>query len=204
MIIKPAISWLTTDSDPLLINDINVILTALADNVSVYATPSPTLASIQTALGNFSTAVAKAAVGGPADTSTKNNLRLILVDLMRQLASYVQVACKGDMTNLLLSGFPPQKSARQSIGPLPAPQNPTLNHGPVSGSLYAQANPVFGAATYNWKLTPATGTPITAQSTAANYTFTGLTPGMNYTVTVNAVGAAGTSDWSNPASQFTD
>lgn len=206
MIVKPSISWLTSDSDSLLINNATVILKAMADNMIIYATPSPTLAVVQTALTNFINAAAVAAVGTTADTVNKNNLRLILVGLLRQLASYVLVACKGDMMNLILSGFPTQKPVRQPVGPLPAPANVSLNHGTNSGSLVAAANPVFGAANYNWTLTPATAgaAPIVGQSTASYYTFIGLTPGVNYTVVVNALGAAGLSDWSNPASLFCD
>jgi len=43
---------------------------------------------------------------------------------------------------------------------------------------------------------------LTGQSTAASYTFSGLTPGVAYTIACNAVGAAGPSNWSNPASQI--
>jgi hypothetical protein len=105
---------------------------------------------IQTALDNFSAGLAAAADAGPSATPKKNNLRLILMGLMRQLASYVAVACKGDMTNLLLSGFPVQKPVRSPIGALPAQQNVTVTHGVISGELDVKVNPVFGASTYNW------------------------------------------------------
>jgi hypothetical protein len=205
-IVKPATSWLNTDSDALLANDVNVILVAMAANVSIYPTPSPTLTVIQGVLTSFNAAVAKAAVGSKADTTYKNNQRLVLAGMVRQLASYVTVACKGDMMNLLLSGFPTQKPERQPIGPLPAPGSLMLAHGSLSGELDAWTNPVFGAGTYNWKLQPATpgAAAITAQTTAASNTFTGLTPGVKYTCTVNAVGAAGPSDWSNAADSFCD
>jgi hypothetical protein len=188
----------------LLINDVNVVLLGLTNNTAIYPAPLPTVADTQLALDKFSSAVAVAADGGRVATSNKNNLRLILVGMMRQLASYVSVACKGDMTNLLLSGFPIQKPTRSPIGILPAPQGLVVTQGPLSGSLNAKANPVFGAATYNWTCTASTqgAVPITAQSTAASYLFTGLTPGVTYTVACNAVGAAGPSDWSSPMSQM--
>jgi hypothetical protein len=204
-LVKPAISWLTTDSDVLLINDVEVVLLGLTNNTAIYPAPLPTVASIQTALDNFSNAVTAAADGSRAAISNRNNLRLVLVGLMRQLASYVAVACQGDMTNLLLSGFPIQKPTRSPIGILPAPQNLTVAHGPLSGSLAVSVNPVFGASTYTWTCTPATpagATPITGQSTAASYLFTGLTPGVSYTIAANAVGAAGPSSWSKPVSEF--
>jgi hypothetical protein len=206
MTVKPAISWIAKDSDSMLINDTTIVLTSMTDNVSIYPTPVPSLPTIKTALTNFSNAVGVAGTGSPADTLAKNNLRLVLMGLLRQLASYVLVTCQGDMQKLILSGFPVQKPSRTPVGPLPAPQNAALDHGMNSGSLDASVNPVFGAANYNWRLTPSTpgAAPILAQSTASYFTFTGLTPGVNYTLDVNVLGAAGVSDWSNPASLFCD
>lgn len=204
MIVKPSIQWLNTASDAGLINDCNVVLQALAEHEAVYATPVPTLATVQTALDTFSSAVASAVDGGASATAAKNAARQTLTGLMRQLASYVSVACGGDMTRLLLSGFPVQKPVRVTIGVLAAPKNPVLVLGPRTGELNAGVNPVFGASVYNWTLTANSpgSTPQTAQSTASYYTFTGLTPGVTYTVVANAVGAAGPSDWSNPATQM--
>ena len=204
-IVKPATTWLTTDSDTELINDVDVILLGVGNNPNIYKTPNPPLADIQTASDNFAAALAAKASGGQADTSKKNNLRLILVGLMRQLANYVATACLGDMTNLLLSGFPTQKPSRQPIGPLPAPIGLVVKHG-NHGQLVAKANPVFGAAIYNWRCTPATAgaAPIVEQDTAANHAFSNLTSGVNYTIDVNASGTAGVSDWSNPASMIAD
>lgn len=206
MIIKPAISWLTIDSDALLINDCSVVLTAMTNNKNIYPNPNPDLATIQTALDNFSSAVAAATTGGPADTTRKNNLRLVLVNLMRQLAAYVGIACKGSMENLILSGFPAQKPVRQSVGTLGQPQGLTVTHGDLRSQLNGKINPVFGAAIYNWRLTPNTpnAVAIVEQDTAANHTFEGLTAGVNYTIDVNAAGTAGPSDWSNPASLTAD
>jgi hypothetical protein len=204
LIVKPAISWLNTDSDAELINDITVIIMAVGQNVAIYPKPLPDVLTLQTALDNFSAGVAAAADGGSAAKSKKNNLRLMLTGQVRQLASYVQVACGGDMTNLLLSGFPAQKSTRSPIGVLPAPGNPMLVLGSRSGELDASANPVFGASIYNWTLTSNVpgAAAITRQTTASYVTFPGLTPGVIYTMTVNVVGAAGPSNWSQTASQM--
>jgi len=203
-IVKPAIGWLTLNGDALLINNINVILIGMAANIAIYKSPNPLLADVQAALDNFSAGVAAAADGGQSATSMKNNLRLILVGLVRQLANYVASACGGDMTNLLLSGFPAQKPVRQPVGPLPAPGNVTLQLGSLSGQLVAKVNPVFGAALYTWQL--AAGTPNTpvvmTQTTAGRTVFSGLTPGVTYSVKVNAIGTAGPSDWSDDATQM--
>jgi len=206
MIVKPAIQWINTDSDPLFLNDSSVVLKAMADNVAIYSTPAPALPVIQTALDNFSDSIAATVNGGQPATIIKNNLRLVAANLMRQLAAYVTVACKGSMANLILSGFPPQKPVRTPVGPLPQPQGLTVSHGPQLGQLVAKVNPVFGAANYNYRLTPNTpgATPIIEQDTASNHTFSSLTAGVNYKLEVSALGAAGPSDWSNPASLTAD
>ena len=80
---------------------------------------------------------------------------------------------------------------RTPIGSLPAPLNLIVSHGIISGELDAKVNPVFGASSYNWTCTAAAAgaVPQTGQSTAASFAFTGLTPGVSYTITANAVGA---------------
>jgi hypothetical protein len=204
MIVKPSISFLTYDSDPQLITDTNTILTDLTGNPS-YPSPAPALPSVKSALDEFATACANAASGGVTLTSIKNDKRAALTALLRQLASYVQVACNGDLTILLSSGFPIQKPQRNPVGVLPAPGNLTVTFGPRTGELDAGVAPVPGAAIYNWQLAAASAPTAVlqkAQTTAASNSFTGLTPGVIYVVQANAVGSAGPSDWSEPVSQM--
>ena len=42
------------------------------------------------------------------------------------------------------------------------------------------------------------------QDTASTHTFSSLMAGVNYKIEVSALGAAGASDWSNPASLTAD
>jgi hypothetical protein len=204
MIVKPSISFLTTDSDPLLITDAQTILISMTGNAS-YLAPDPTLAEIATELNDFTTALANAADGGLTLTSIKNDKRDALAAKLRALANYVQVTCNGDLTVLLSSGFPIQKPQRNPIGVLPAPVNLAVSLGALTGELDAIVPPVFGASIYNWRLT-ATNAPTvvlqSAQTTGGRNKFSGLTPGVAYTAQVNAVGAAGPSDWSNPVSKM--
>lgn len=200
MNVKPAIGFMTKDSDAQLDQDVETIIASMTGNAN-FPTPSPTLAVITTALSAFTVALADAANGGVEKTAIKNARRAELVSLLRQLSSYVFATADGDMTKLLSSGFPAQKTNRSPIGPLPAPASPVLSQGPVSGSLGASTPPVNGAYIYNWRVALASA-PTTyvkqVQSTAASNTFDGLTPGQVYNVQLNAVGTAGASDWSGP------
>ena len=74
-----------------------------------------------------------------------------------------------------------------------------------SGDLAAKLAPLAGAAIYNWRVTTASSPAapvLTAQTTAGSNTFSGLTPGVVYQVSANAVSSAGASDWSDPATQM--
>ncbi len=205
MNVKPAIGWLNSDSDELVINDISVVVKALADNAEIYKEPDPPLAAVQLALDNFSTAVHM--VGRtPADTINKNNLRLVLTNLTRSLSYYVAKACNGSMANLILSGFPPQKAVGQPVGIPAQPQGLSVNHGPQLSQLVAKINPVFGAVIYNYRLLANTpgAVPVIVQDTASTHTFSSLVAGVRYTIDVNASGSAGTSDWSGAMSLTAD
>lgn len=200
MIVKPSISFLKNDSDAKFIISVNGIIAAMTGNAH-YTTPVPTLAAVTTALDEFTTAMADAVDGGKTLTAIKNDKREALATLVRQLASYVQVTCDGDMAILLSSGFPTQKPQREPIGVLAAPRDLTVTFGARTGELRAAASPVFGAAIYNWQISTVTNPNVvvqTAQTTGANNTFTSLTPGVVYQVVVNAVGSAGPSNWTEP------
>ena len=204
MITKPSVSFINNDSDMALVNDTATIISSLTDNTA-YPTPAPTLAVVQTALTTFSAAMAAAADGGKTLTAGKNAARAALTVQLRKLASYVHAACDGDMKKLLSSGFPVQKPVRQPVGVLPAPSGLGVSNGGRSGEITTWATPVKGAGIYNWRLALASApdAPVqTAQTTAASNIFDGLTPGLEYTVKVNAIGSAGPSNWTDPVNQI--
>jgi hypothetical protein len=204
MIVKPVITFLSRVSDADLITITGGIVSAMTNNPN-YPAPAPALPVVSAALTEFAQALADAADGGMSLTAIKNDKRKALVGLMRHLASYVQVACKRDLAVLLSSGFPTHKPDRQSSGIPPAPSVLTVALGGRSGELQAIASPVVGAAIYNWQLSTAAEPTVILQSvqtTAARSTFGGLTPGVIYRVTVNALNSTGPGDWANPVLQM--
>lgn len=58
---------------------------------ATYPTPPVTLANLQTAKDDFTTRIAAAQAGGPADTAAKNNSRQSLLGMLRQVGNYVQI-----------------------------------------------------------------------------------------------------------------
>ncbi|MGN6643731.1 MAG: hypothetical protein ACTHKU_12110 [Verrucomicrobiota bacterium] len=203
MVIKTSVSFLNTDSDAQLVARTEAVVNAMTGNPG-YPTPTPTLAVVTTAKDEFITAMSDATDGGTRLTAIKNAKRAALVGILRQLATYVQLECKGDLTLLMSSGFPIQKPQRTPVGVLPAPSLLTVTFGERSGELYVAAVPMVGAAIYNWRVTTVAAPEVvvqTAQTTAASNTFTGLTPGVVYQIDANAVGSAGPSNWSAPMPQ---
>jgi len=204
MIIKPAISFLNYDTDGQLIIDVGALITALTGNKS-YLAPSPTLAAITAALNDFTAALSAAADGGVTLTAIKNAKRAALVSLIRALALYVQANCNNDLATLKSSGFPTQSPENQPVGEMPVPRGLAVALGISSGKLDVSVIPVAGASSYNWRVTTGVGVAavvLVAQSTAADYTFAGLTPGQLYYAEASAVGAAGAGGWTAPMPQM--
>jgi len=202
MNVKPAIGFLTKDGEAPFTDKVTTILKWMTGN-DKYKTPSPTLDVVQTAFDAYKVATADASQGGKENTAIRDARRAELVALLRQLANYVSATANGDMETLLSSGFPTQKPTRTPIGPLPAPHAPTVAQGPVTGSMISVVSPVLGAFIYNWRLALASAPTVfvrTAQTTSARTTAYGLTAGQLYNMEVNAVGSAGTSDWSGDGS----
>ena len=204
MVIKPSISFLTSDTDSKLITRTRSILDMLDANAAIYTKPAPELSVIQTSNEKFAAALAAAMDGSTAMTTAKNTARAELVDLLRLLASYVQVACNGSLKNLQLSGFPIQKPTRTPATILPAPTNLTVDFGARSGMLNTKTNPNPDAVIYNWRaMIDGQTTPVqTAQTTAARNSFDSLTPGVIYQFQCNVVNSVGPSEWSKPISQM--
>ena len=204
MIIKSSIQFLKTVSDEQLIAATQGIVSGLTGNAS-FPSPTPALTAISSALADFSSALAEAVHGGVDRTAAKNAKRAVLVSLLRQLGSYLTIHADGDLEMLLSTRFPIQQTSRSPIGPLPAPNAPLLTQGPNTGVLAATSSPVNGAYVYNWRIALASAPTQfvqTAQTTGARTTFAGLTPGQIYNVQLNAVGSAGTSDWSDDATSM--
>ncbi len=171
-----------------------------------YPTPPVTQIVLDAALLAFTQSIAAAAQGGPADTADKNNKRDALVDLLRQLAGYVQSKHGNDMAVLLASGFD-AVSTNHASTPLTAPTIRDILNG-NSGQLILRVTPIRNANSYETRYAAigAGGAPGPWQSgglhsNSRSISINGLTPGTNYTFQVRAVGGStGYSDWSDAVS----
>src|SRR5437764_5261325 len=170
---------------------------------AAYPTPPVTMVNLDAARTDFQQKGAKAATGGPPDTAAKNNARQVLLGMLRQLASYVQINCNNDMATLLSSGFQAM-STNRAQSQLEQPKSLSIKTG-TSGQLVASVDPVKNTSMYEGRIKGATGDwqPSIFTGDSQHITFSGLTPGQTYTIQVRALGGStGQSDWSDPSSHM--
>ena len=175
------------------------VLIGMTGNAA-FPAPTPTLADLA-ATRNAYIAAVNAAKDSRRQIVVRNQRRVTLVAMLRDLALYVQVASGGDLPTLMTSGFTAQRIG-QPIGALPAPSNLRLKRGSNSGQIAARCNTLAQAGAYEWRYanaaTPNAWINVTA-TFAASTTIEGLTPATQYLVQVRALGTAGPSDWSDSA-----
>ena len=173
-----------------------------------YPTPPVALTAITLQQQSFSDAVIAAANGGMTLTAAKNNARAVLVDSLRQNASYVQINCNNNLETLLSSGYSVAQY-NHAQQPLDKPVIQTIDTS-NTGQMQLRIKPITNAHAYETRyavVAPggATG-PWQAGGTFTStrgIAITGLTPGTTYVVEVRAVGGStGYSEWSNAVSHM--
>ena len=189
-------------SDTELDNFAQGVINALTGNAT-YPTPPVTLADLKAAVDDFTAKMAAAQTGGVSATAAKNNSRDTLVGMLRKVATYIQLMCNEDPALLLTSGFQMQSTSRSST-PLEKPQGLSVKNG-GAGQLVARVDPVKNANMYEGRAKPVNGDwlPSVFTGDSRRITFSGLSPGTNYTIEVRALGGStGQSDWSDPSSHM--
>jgi hypothetical protein len=157
---------------------------------------------VTTALDAADAATEAAMNRGTQQILERNAVMAALIDLLVQLAAFVQNRCQNNLVLLNSTGFQAVKTGTP-VGPLPTSLPPKTSHTKVSGEIAGRVKRVNGAYTYNWQLALASAPNVvvqTTQTTTARVTFAELILGEVYNIQVQAVGAAGASNYSNPGS----
>ena len=181
-----------------LIAFVRNVITMMTGNAQ-YASPTPALAALTTAVNDFETAVHDALDGGKIAIATRNASRVNLLAMIRQLAAYVQANCGTDLLALLSSGFEAVR-APSPAGILAAPQNPRLSLTGKSGELMFRFDRVNNTNNYSIQTAPAASGPWEDEdlSTSTRVLLGGLTPGEVLWARACANGSAGASEWTAP------
>lgn len=201
---KPAISYIAHSSDQGLIVAGGRVLASMTGNPA-YPNPVPSLAVLSAARDGFIVAV-NANDRGKLAIAARDKARKPLEALLRELAMYVVVHCRGDLVTLLGSGFPAQRPRGSAAQIAPAtPDNVRLDQGPFSGQISGRCARIPGAALYQWRYATAqapTAFTLTDTSSRVKVTLTGLVPGTQYLIQVRACGKRGSSDWSDVIAMY--
>ncbi len=178
------------------------VIIGLTGNAA-FPTPVVSLTDLGAARTAFENALAALTQGGKQATATKNATRTTLLDLLRQEASYVQLAAKNDLPTLLSSGFD-ANSTNRAQSPLDRPAILGIVN-EASTQLVVRGQAVANAHAYEAQIKNGTGgfIPAGTYTSVRRMVLTGLTPGQSYTVQIRAVGGStGCSDWSDPVSHM--
>ncbi|MFT3844433.1 MAG: hypothetical protein QM725_05225 [Lacibacter sp.] len=169
-----------------------------------FETPVPSIASLTSTASEFTAALTDAKTGNRSAIANKNNQRVVLVELLRSLATYVNFVCNGDASKLLSSGFDISKETQPSD--ITKPANFQVLNGVNSGELEMMVNGVKGAKSYLHEFTTdmSTDTPVwnSIASTSRKFTINNLQPGLKYYCRVGAVGAKGQLVYTDPVSRI--
>lgn len=185
-----------------------MIIQKLTGNAN-FTTPVPPLLDVTAQVTATETAKTK------ADAAKKTSIEMTAImhqeekgldTILTKLANYVEVTADGDVAKIESSGFTPASKATP-IGTLPQPQNCGITTGDNAGEIDPGCDNVKGAKTYVWQIN--TVDPIkegdwkdAVTSTKSTCIIPNLTSGTRCWVRVAAVGAAGRSAWSDPATKI--
>lgn len=168
----------------------------------VFPSPPVTMAALGKALTAFTDAIAAQAQGGATATAEKNEMREILIGLLRQLALYVQQMA-ASLSDLLSSGFEAVSSNRAQ-SQLERPVIAGIDNG-MSTQLIVRVPAVRNARSYEARYGSVPGQYQSAgiYASTRGMVLPGLTPGTMYSIQVRAIGGStGMSDWSDPVSHM--
>ncbi|TWI80570.1 hypothetical protein IQ13_3249 [Lacibacter cauensis] len=186
---KKAISSFSRMSDGNLESKTHSIISNMTGNAN-FPTPTPSLAALETAADNYSSALVKALTGNRADVADKNAKRAELENVLRSLCTYVNLTANGDAAMILSSGFDISKDPQPVV--LTRPENLRVDNGAAPGTLLVSVKAVKGAHAYFHEYTTdatmAPGSWVSTTGTTSRMQFTNLQPGTVYYCRVGAIG----------------
>ncbi len=163
------------------------------------------LIHLREATTTYIAALAKTRGRSKKNTALKNQARTILIAMLKQIATHVQVISDGDSLIILNSGYDVKKKWSK-VGPLSKPTNFKIKQGGNKGSIYLVCNPIAGARLYEFEYTEGIPTPnsiwIKVSSTKRKITIDELISGKQYTFRIAGGGSHPSRIWSDEISSY--
>src|SRR5690348_13321751 len=123
--------------------------TSLTGN-SHFPNPPVDLATLKAALDTFAGLIPQALDGSKKVIAEKNKQRTTVIQMLRMVASYVNMMSNGDTTVFQTSGFQAASSTRAITTPL-SEKIRKLDRGDNSGEILAWIQTVRGASSYEFR-----------------------------------------------------
>lgn len=198
---KPLVNF-ARYSDAKIIPPAEFIIESMQANPA-FASPLPKILDVATVLNSYKLALTEASSRDRTKVALKNQLRMQLNDLLKQLGVYVDNVANGDVTTIVLSGYAVSKDPEPRY--ITAPTAPVLKPGNNPGTIACKIKKVKYANSYVYMLADtqtkdAVWTSITSTRTAL--TFSNLEPGKLYTIKVAAIGSNAQLEYSIPVNQY--
>ena len=185
------------------------ILSSLTNNPNFpesWPEPVPSLAQLNEAYKVYLDAYHASLTRDTLKIKQRDAARQSLTDMLKHVASYLEVIAHLDTDKLFTTGFDLRKDIVRGIygGILPAPADFKITHGPKSGTLMLHVARLAGAKSYDVQM--AQGDPTieaswqhaTNSATGTHILLEGLTPAQTYWFRIRAIGSGGEGVWADP------
>jgi len=187
-----------------LVNFAGGVHDAMVAAVATFASPPVTMAALATAKTNLDTAEFATIKGSVAQTIARDAARLVVVNMLRSLASYVEGIAQGDPAKIRLAGFQPVTHER---GPQTVLDKPVILDvsNIASTQLQIRLQAVKHAHSYEVDIAVGEGAwqRGTSGTNSRSLVVQGLNPGTLYKIRARAIGGStGFSDWSDTVSHW--
>lgn len=187
-------------SDAELEQKAELIAYSMKDNAN-FPNPNVSIESLEQATTEFSGAITKAKEGGKVDKEAKHTKRKALIEMLNNLALYVQMQGNGNSEVLASSGYSLSK-AREHIGVLPKPENFSVKP-ETPGMVKLKLKAIKGANSYRYEYKLVEEEKWTAKvHTKSTLELDGLISGKKYQFRVAGVGTEEKRVYSDIISSF--
>jgi hypothetical protein len=192
------------DKDPQLIPDAQKVHDGLAANTTKFNALPVTLIALLAAITDFTNKYNLSRKGSQAQFEDKDAAKVVLINLLSQLAAYVEGVAQGDPDVIRLAGFVPIAHEHAAQTPLAKPSIVTaLNHAAGQIQLRLVAQPNVHSVKVQYRSAAGAWQDGGGFSSTKLVIVVGLTPGTLYDFRVQYIGGSdGTSEWSDVVSHI--
>lgn len=179
---------------------VKAIVAAIEANTTLFATPSPSTASVKSHITALETAETRAQTRVVGSVATRDEKYSVVMTDVHNLMIYVQgladksASAATAVTIIESSGFGVKGKRVHVKPPLKA------RNAPASGSVKLMAKAAVKRATYQWQMSTNNGSTWQnlTSTLGANTIVTGLTPGTRVLFRVCAITQDGIGNWTTP------